>query len=312
MTRRRDGSNRVEGQHQRNTEEQTDKRAVKTSATERSLAPSFTRRGALKAGGVALAAGLGGVPVHGRPSPNAVFSLDFGAASDAGDNSPSSAGWVVDRQAPDAWTTATVGGDGRLEINIDESAPTSGFYAYQGKKYQDANGTYWNAGRGSRLSYEFYIDPAWEGDGTGQETGVWPVLGDADGDISAYPILAYQDSDANDDGEPGFRAYVYESDNQGNFEDDRWEYIGLPKKLGIDPEEGGWVSVEAQLQRTNDGAAFKWRIDNKLVLDERGYNVFAPSTQYLEVIVNSVNFGHDQTYYYDNFELTEPGRAGNR
>ncbi|SDM91693.1 hypothetical protein SAMN04487949_2838 [Halogranum gelatinilyticum] len=40
--------------------------------------------------------------------------------------------------------------------------------------------------------------------------------------------------------------------------------------------------------------------------------MFAPSTQFLEFIVNSVNFGVDAQYYYDDFELTEPGAARNK
>ncbi|WP_239639073.1 hypothetical protein [Halorubrum aidingense] len=241
-------------------------------------------------------------------TPNAVFDLDFSDSADAADNTSTSAGWVVDRRAPESWTTDA----GRLRIDIDESAETSGFYAYQGKKYQDADGAYWNAGAGSRLSYRFYIDPAWETDSEAHESGVWPVLGDANGNISAYPILAYQDGDASDTGEARFRTYVYESDEDGNFVGDEWIDLGLPKKLGIDPEAGGWVTVEAQLQSLNDGAALKWRIDNRLVFDERGYNVFSPSTQFLEFIINSVNFGNDATYYYDDFTLSTPGNARNK
>jgi len=270
-----------------------------------------SRRSVLKFGGLAL--GVSMVPFSASPvqakSPNARFSLDFSNLRDVANNTASSAGWVVDRQAPDSWTTDTE----RLSINIDETAPTTGFYGYQGKKYLNADEAYWNAGTGSRLSYQFYIDPAWETDGVGQQTGMWTTLGDAQGNISAYPILEYQDSDANDEtDEAGFRIYVYESDENGNFVGAKWVYVGLPKKLGIDPEKGGWVTVEAQLQQTNDGVALKWRVNNKLVADERGYNVFASSTQFLEFILNSANFGTDQTYYYDGFELTEPGAAKNK
>lgn len=269
-----------------------------------------TRRTFVKLGGAALGAAV--LPLASAPvaaNPNDRFALAFDSAADTADNTPTSAGWVVDRQAPEGWTADA----GRLCIDIDETGPTSGFYGYQGKKYLDADQTYWSAGTGSRLSYRFYIDPEWESDGVGQQTGVWPTLGDANGSISAYPILEYQDSDANDEtGEPGFRLYVYESDGAGNFTGDKWVYIGLPKKLKIDPETGGWVTVEAQLQKTGDGAALKWRINNKLVADERGYNVFSPSTQFLEFLLNSANFGTDQRYYYDDFTLREPGTAGKK
>ncbi|WP_211608550.1 hypothetical protein [Haloferax larsenii] len=281
-----------------------------------------TRRDVLRYGGIALGAtALSGAahPVLGA-SPNARFSLDFGDAADVADNTPTSAGWVLDRYNPShpsgyppvSFARAMFDGDYRLCIDISETGPTSGFYAYQGKKYQDADGSYWNSETGSRFSYRFYIDPSWEGDGVEQQTGLWPVLGNANGNISAYPILEYQDSDANDDGEAGFRTFVYISDEDGNFVEAKWVYLGLPKKLKIDPEEGGWVDVEAQLHKTSTGAALKWRVNDKLVVDERGYNAFSPSTQFLEFIFNSANFGTDQTYYYDDVVLTEPGAARNR
>jgi hypothetical protein len=278
----------------------------------------LTRRDALKLGGAAFVASAVATPAAAKAKPNAVFDLDFSDPDDVAANSSANPGWVLDRYNPSlgydpvAFTRAMFDGDDRLCIDIDGDGPTSGFYAYHGQKYQDADGAYWQTGTGSRLSYRFYIDPAWESDDDGQQTGVWPVLGNANGSISAYPILEYQDSDASDTGEGGFRVYVYVADEDGNFEEARWEYLGLPKKLKIDPEEGGWVDVEAQLQRTSEGAALKWRINNKLVADERGYNVFAPSTQFLEFIFNSANFGVDQTYYYDDIALTEPGRASGK
>mgnify|MGYP006876394643 CR=1 FL=1 len=282
------------------------------------MAPeTANRRRFLQMSGLAVGATMLPLSATGAQAkkPNAVFDLDFSDAADAADNTSSSAGWVVDRYNPNlgysrvSFTTASVGGDDRLCIELDGDGPTSGFYGYQGKKYQDADGAYWNAGTGSRLSYSFYIDPAWEDDDEAHESGVWPVLGNAAGDISAYPILAYKDSDASDTGDAQFRTYVYEADEDGNFEEGKWIDIGIPKKLGIDPDEGGWVDIEAQLQSFRDGAALKWRINNKLIADERGYNVFFPSTQYLEFIINSVNFGNDATYYYDDFTLTTPGAA---
>jgi hypothetical protein len=251
------------------------------------------------------------IQLNKKAGPNAVFSLNFSNASDAADNSAISAGWVVDRYSPEGFGTASFNGDSRLQINIKEAGPTSGFYAYQGKKYHNVNGTYWYTGANARFSYRFYIDPSWESDGIGQQTGVWPTLGDANGEISAYPILEYQDRDANQDGVAGFRVYVYIADEYGNFLEAKWIYLGIPKNLKIDPTKGGWVTVEAQLHKINNGAVMKWRINNILVADERGYNVFAPSTQFLEFIFNSRNFGADQNYYYDDVVLTDPGYARN-
>lgn len=288
--------------------------------TERNTRNS-TRRNVLKAGGLILASstiattaqakpGNGKGNGKGKRNPNERFNLDFSDPSDVDDVTQNSPGWVTDRQAPESFTTTS---DGHLRINIDEGAETSGFSAYQGKKYLDTDEEYWFAGNGSTvLSYDFYIDPAWETDDVGQETGVWPVLGNADGDISAYPILAYQDSTASETDEAQFRTYVYESTTSAE-----WVNLGIPSQTGIDPEEGGWVNVTAQLHDLDEddpegpGSALKWRVNGKLVYDERGYNVYSPSTQFLEFIINSVNFGNDEDYLYDNLVLTEPGTAGN-
>ncbi|MFC7097429.1 hypothetical protein [Halobaculum marinum] len=265
-----------------------------------------------------------------RASPNALFDLDFGDAADVAANSATEPGWVLDRYNPNLsydpveFSQESFDGDDRLCIDISEDGPTSGFYAYQGQKYQDADGSYWFAERGAPvLSYDFYIDPEWETDGVPQETGVWPVLGDDDGDINAYPILAYQDSDASSTGEAQFRTYVYELDDDGAFVGADWVNLGLPKKLGIDPEEGGWVTVEARLHPISGknvdgtGAALKWYVNNKLLYDARNYNYTFEeqvynSTQFLEIIINSPNFGVDQQYYYDNITLSEPGNARNQ
>lgn len=282
-----------------------------------------TRRSVLKAGGIVfgssvLFGSVQAVPGNGKGKgrdnggANERFNLDFSDPSDAAAVTANTPGWVTDRQSPEEFTTTS---DGHLRIAIDGDGPTSGFYGYQGKKYHDAGDEYWYAGDGStRFSYDFYIDPAWEQDDDPQESGVWPVLGNSEGQISGYPILAYQDSTASETGEAQFRTYVYREDDGVLVGE--WVNLGLPKKLHIDPEEGGWVSVEAQLHdldedQSGPGSALKWRINGKLVFDERNYNVFSPSTQFLEFIINSPNFGNDEDYLYDNLVLTEPGTEGN-
>jgi hypothetical protein len=202
-------------------------------------------------------------------SPNARCSLDSSDQSDAADDTASAPGWVLDCSdatsgyLPVGFTSEMVRGDDRLCIDTSKDGPTSGSYGYQDE-----------------------------------------MCHDADGNSSAYPILEYQDGDANDEtGEAGFRAYVYESDDDGNVAGAKWEYIGLPGELGIDP--GG-----AQPQQTGDGRGLTRRVNWRLVADERGYNVSAPSAQFLEFTFDSRNFGTDQQYYHDA-ELTEPGAAGN-
>nr|WP_193788098.1 hypothetical protein [Haloferax larsenii] len=158
-----------------------------------------TRRDVLRYGGIALGAtALSGAahPVL-AASPNARFSLDFSDAADVADNTPTSAGWVLDRYSsgypPVSFTRAMFDGDYRLCIDISETGPTSGFYI---------------------------------------------------------------------------------SDEDGNFVEAKWVYLGLPKKLKTDPEEGGWVDVEAQVHKTSTGAALKWRVNNKLVVNCLGVKWF--------------------------------------
>ncbi|KAB1198795.1 MULTISPECIES: hypothetical protein [Haloferax] len=274
-----------------------------------------SRRDVLKLGAAALGTSVLGVPAAAsshQTHPNARFALDFSDSAHVAPNTAGSAGWVTDRYAPATFTTWEMNGEDTLRVKPDASGATSGFSAYQGKKYLDAGGAYWHAGDGSRFSYDFFIDGfVWSGEPV--RTGFWPTLGDASGAISAYPIMEYRTGKASD-GNPGFYAYVYESDENGDFAGAKWEYIGLPKKLKIDPSGRQWVTIEAQLHELDDGmgSALKWRINNKLVLDERNYNVFSPSTQFLEFILNTRNYGEtggiisNPPLYYDNMVLTEP------
>ncbi|WP_458187711.1 hypothetical protein [Haladaptatus sp. NG-WS-4] len=261
------------------------------------------RRTFLKLSGAALFAGLVTPTVSAKSSPNAVFDLDFSTSDDAATVGSTSAGWTPDRFAPEAWETKTFDGDERLHIDIDACGPTSGFQAYQGQKYQAPDGEYWHAKHGSRLSYRIHIDSEWESDGVEQQTGVWLVPGNAAGDISAYSIMEYQDSDASATGEPGFRLFVQSNGGE-------WRWLGLPKNLKIDPTDGGWVDVEAALVGGTHDAKLKWSVNGVHLTTDDTIGAYDASTQLLEVIVNSRNAGVDQDYYYDDITLTEPGYAG--
>lgn len=257
-------------------------------------------------------------------NPNNVFDLDFSDPSDDDTVGSNSAGWQVDRQAPDDWSNTPFDGDDRLGINIDENAP-GGFSSYQGKKYLPEEGGHWNTGYGTVLSYSFYIDPAWEDDGNGQETGMWGVIADDSGIIVAYPILEYQDSDASDSGNARFRVYSYEEfidENDGDG-DDGWVDLGLPQS--INPDEGGWVDVEMRFLRHGrhdkgsgkklKGGKINWHVNGSLVYEDNGLPLFAQyegygsPTTFLEPILNSGNFGEDQMYYYDDISVKAPGNS---
>jgi hypothetical protein len=262
-----------------------------------------------------------------QQSPNTVFDLDFTDAADAGGVGPTSPGWQVDRKAPYRWETDTFDGDDRLEIDIDENGPTSGFYAYQGKKYLPKEDAHWKTGYGTVLSYRFYIDPEWEGDGNGQQTGMWGVIADDDDTIVAYPILEYQDSDASDTDEARFRVYSYEEfiESDDGDGDDGWVDVGLPQS--VDPDEGGWVDCEMRWLRHGQfgsgngkklkGGKVNWHVNGSLIYEDNGIPYFATNydgygdpTQFFEPILNSRNFGANELYYYDDISLKAPGKRG--
>lgn len=246
----------------------------------------------------------------GSAKPNkTVFALDFSTGSgDADDIGVNTAGWQVDRYEPDVWEVTTFDGDGRLHINIDESGPSSGFYNEQGKKYLPEQGGHWGTGHNSTLSYSFYVDPDWEDDGgKRQQTGMWGVVGDANSNIIAYPVLEYQDSDAatnpNEGGPPGdgaqFRMFLQTGE---------WENLGLPRQTQIDPDEGGWVDVEFQFLFKGGNPRVKYYVNNALIGVDDTIDLYGDPALFLEPILNSENFGDDEDYYYDNIALIEPGR----
>lgn len=242
----------------------------------------------LLAGSLAFVISLGLLASGGLALANQLFDLDFDDPADASD-------WSVDRRDTEVWETATFDGDERLHINIDETGDTSGFYSYQGRKYLD-DGEHWYAEKPTVFEYKFYIDPSWETDQAGQETGMWAVLGNENGGITAYSVFEYQDSDADEDGEAGFRLYK---------QDGKWYDVSMPGS--VKPEKGGWVKVKAVLVRTNAGpngeAELEWFVNNAKVAEDDSINIYGETTQFLEPIMNSGNFGVDQDYYYDDISL---------
>ena len=224
------------------------------------------------------------------------FNLAFNDPADAkiGGAGP---GWVKDRTLPETWEIDA----GKLKVNVNEALGSPTFYHYQGMKYladaADGNSS-WNAGSGSKLSYEFSIPVDNE---FGQRTGVWLVMENNVGGISRYPILEYVDADSNLGGAPatgqsdgteaiaGFRAYKA---------DGTWQWIGMP--AGVDSDGDGHVTVE---YRFKAGVSHSWWIDGVMVFEDTSAATDG-SAEIRTFIVNSSNRGEDQTYTYDNFVLT--------
>lgn len=242
--------------------------------------------------------GVSGVAAARPDTPNTVFALDFDAAADAGGVGANHAGWLVDRHAPGAWATASFDGDDRLRIDVDASGPTTGFSRYQGEKYLPEDGGHWSTGHNSTLQYRFYVDPAWESDGVGQQTGMWCVLGDANENVVAYSILEYQDGDATGDG-PQFRLFTQTGE---------WTDLGLPRRTRVAPVDGGWVTVEARFHVAGGHPRVLWSVNDALLAVDDTIDTYGDPAVFLEPILNSRNFGAEQVYYYDDVVLSAPGR----
>ncbi|MDQ0327671.1 hypothetical protein J2R99_003571, partial [Rhodopseudomonas julia] len=242
--------------------------------------------------------------------PKEVFNLTFDDDADAAIGKLDGPHWVVDRSPVDNFEIHK-NGDNRLEVNIKEDGSQNDFYHYQGMKYLadgDTGSSSWGAGDGSTLSYDFYIDPNWVGDkdtdenAIAQRTGIWGVMENDDGDITAYPCFEYVDADAGKGGdeskqaEAGFRAFFAQSadDTVGS-----WQWIGIPE--GIDPDGDGWVTVQLTFE---EGVGYHWSIDGVEGFTDPG-PTWDGSTGLKTFILNSSNTGDDTSYLYDNIVLTD-------
>lgn len=247
------------------------------------------------------------LPVDPTGNSRGTFSLDFTDSDDAASATSSSAGWVTDRYEPAVWQTATFDGRSRLHIQVDETGPSADedtSKEYQGKKYvPDTTRSQWNAGNGARLKYRFYVDPSWESDSESHDTGVWIVGGEdgESGDVNDtrtdYSILHYQDSSASASGSARFRYFDGAGPNTG------WHDVGLPS--GFDPQSEGWVDVEYVFD-ASDGE-HRWYVNGELFYTDS--SVGTGTDVIYRPIVQAVNFGATQDYYYDDLRLVNPGNG---
>jgi hypothetical protein len=226
---------------------------------------------------------------------DAVAGLDFSEAADAIVN------WAVHYYAPQRWESFLVDNEKALRINIDESGPTNACACnnqYQGKSYYGPGESpappYMNLPDGSSASFRLYVDPAWESDGRNQETGVTLVMGDESGTVRAYPKIEYRDSDATGTS-ASFRVYTAGSG---------WIEVGMP--AGFSAVTGGWLTVEFEF---SGGSAYIWRIDGDTMHSDLGASSDGASRlQY--ITLDSVNFGQDQDYYYDDIVFRDGSLGG--
>ena len=134
----------------------------------------------------------------GNPAP-VLFHL---TGTDADDNtSAPGAHWETDRAAFAGIHSVTTGpgsvADPVLAFTLTPTADTP-FTGYQGAKFTPESGA-WDATHGAEVSYQFYIDSAWSGDGVAERSGVWiQMQNDANSLDSGgrFSIAEYLDADA--------------------------------------------------------------------------------------------------------------------
>jgi hypothetical protein len=196
--------------------------------------------------------------------------------------------WYTDRYAPGEFDSFTFNGEQVLRHGIraaDSAANrpsgfSSSFYDFQGRKY-DLGMT----GQSVSLGIDLWVDQSWEG--AARNAGMWATGTNSDGDITAYPIMAYR--------------------QDGIF---TWDYIDggwNPAVLFSSGDFGNWVNMSFTL---TPGTGMEYFVNGVSV------GVFAdPNTLTIEnVILNGYNFGEDYDIYWDNFTASVviplPGAAG--
>ena len=143
--------------------------------------------------------------------------------------------WYTDRYAPASFSSpVSFAGDNRLQHSIratdganNRTGFSSPFYNTQGRKF-DIPGT-------QRLSVDLHVPADWENSGR-RMAGLWGTAFDANGDISAYPIIEFA-SDGS-----GARFQVWETAVGG------WIDVGLPTGFAYDE----FVTLDILLDQNSD------------------------------------------------------------
>lgn len=197
--------------------------------------------------------------------------------------------WYTDRYAPGEFDSHNFNGEQVLRhgIRADDSAAnrpsnfSSPFYNTQGRKY-DLGMT----GQSVSLGIDLWVDGSWEG--ADRNAGLWATGTDTNGDISAYPIMAYREGGIS-----------------------TWDYIngGYTEVMSFSTGDfDNWVNMSFTL---TPGTGIEYFINGISV------GVFAdPDTLKIEnVILNGYNFGENYDIFWDNFTAMStviplPGAAG--
>ncbi|MEP4766361.1 MAG: hypothetical protein ABJQ21_20135 [Roseibium sp.] len=208
------------------------------------------------------------------------------------------AAWQTDRRAVDSISTVANPEDNTddvIAINIAESSETSGFHRFQGAKLKSDDGTHYiDAGKGASFSTDLYIDPTWATDGFKQETGVWIQMQDHAKSIGGggrFSIAEYLDASAVAEIDPAFDLDGAAGALRFWNSTDGWDHY-----LAVD--QTGWVNLTFEFEENNHS----WYLNGSKVYDTTQH---ASEVDILEtVIFNSVNYGEDETYLYDNVQIS--------
>ncbi len=184
--------------------------------------------------------------------------------------------WYTDRYAPGEFDSFNFNGEQVLRHGIREadsqanrpSQFSSTFYNYQGRKY-DLGYT----GASVSLSIDLWVDASWEN--ADRNAGIWATGTNADGNISAYPIMAYR---AN-----GISTFDYI--NGG------WQ----PAVSFSSGDFGAWVNLSFTL---TPGVGIEYFVNGTSI----GTFADAATTTIDNVILNGYNFGESYDIYWDNFQ----------
>lgn len=258
------------------------------------------RRTVLKTIGGGLAAGgvLGGVSVSVAASRGKLYNLQFNSDDDVAVYSSSDPGWSPDRAEPEEWVRVTGQPHNNVvKKNIDEGGDTSGFRAFQGMKYLAAGGESWNEEipRRLRASASLFIDPQWESENEQRRTGFWYALGNSQGDWTWFEIMEYRSSAVTGD-DPAFHRF-------GSVEG--YEEAGQPTRLDTPAGfNGGWIDVTLFAEPGDTSTDVTWKVGGQTLFEDTFDNDFGDTNHFMDFFVNSVNYGVDQDYYYDNFGVT--------
>ena len=192
--------------------------------------------------------------------------------------------WYTDRYAPGEFDSFSFNGEDVLRHGIRaDDQQTNSFYNYQGRKYDLGLGS---ASETVTMSIDLWVDESWQG--ADRNAGMWSTGRDANGDISAYPIMAFR--------EDGI---------------DTYDYINGVWQPGVSLSTGdfdNWFNLSFTL---TPGVGVEYFVNGVSL----GTFADTSTTMIDNVILNGYNFGEDYDIYWDNFTAQStliplPGAAG--